>query len=63
MSFVVSSNRLVDSRTDQKIEFGQKITEEELLEMGVNIDALVAGGHLTPDVTSNAKKSTPPEGA
>jgi len=57
MSFTVSSDLLSGTI------FGQKLTDKELSEMGVNIDALVSGGHLTPDVTSTPNKSTTLEGA
>ena len=31
---------------------GESITEKELLELGVNIDALVAGGHIKNNATT-----------
>ena len=39
-------NYIVTSDVFTPKEKGESITEKELLELGLNIDALVAGGHL-----------------
>ena len=38
-------------------EKGESITEKELLELGLNIDALLAGGHIGPKKITTTKKS------
>ena len=40
MSYTVTSDNFEAKKK------GESITEKELLELGLNIDALVAGGHL-----------------
>jgi hypothetical protein len=40
MSYIVTSDVFVPKKK------GESITEKELLELGLNIDALVAGEHL-----------------
>jgi hypothetical protein len=51
MAYTITSDRLDCPKAE-----GEMITEEELLKMGVNILALVEGGHISPDATS-AKKA------
>ena len=51
MSYTITSDRLDCSKVE-----GEIITDEELLKMGVNIEALIDGGHITPDAT-NARKA------
>lgn len=50
---------VISDRVFRKV-FGDVITEKELLDSGVNIDALVAGGHI--QAISTSPKSAP-EGA
>lgn len=40
MSYTVTSDNFEAKKN------GEQITEKELLELGLNLDALVAGGHL-----------------
>jgi len=56
MAFVIKSDRL-----DCKKSQGDSLTEKELLAMGANIDALIAGGHIASDVASS--KPVTEEGA
>jgi hypothetical protein len=51
MAYTITSDRLDCPKAE-----GEIITDEELLKMGVNILALVDGGHISPDATS-AKKA------
>lgn len=44
MAYKITSNRL-----DCKKSLGDTITDKELLAIGANIDALVAGGHIEND--------------
>jgi len=45
MAYTITSENL---EVPNKIK-GDKVTEKELLELGVNVDALVSGGHLASD--------------
>jgi hypothetical protein len=54
MAYTITSDRL-----DCDKSLGDTITTEELLEMGVDIPALISGGHIT-DATN--KKPATPEG-
>lgn len=56
MPFIIKSDRL-----DCKKSQGDSISDKELLAMGANIDALVAGGHISPDAASSKPVTT--EGA
>jgi len=38
-------------------KMGDKVTEQELLDLGANIDALVSGGHISSD--SPKQNATP----
>jgi hypothetical protein len=69
MAYTITSDRL-----DSPKKLGDSIIDEELLEMGANIEALVEGGHLstggsvtapTAKPTTSAETSAPvtPEGA
>ena len=63
MAYTITSDRLDSSK-----ELGDSITSEELLEMGADIEALIAGGHISEDgakATKSAAPTTPatPEGA
>jgi hypothetical protein len=49
MAYTITSERLDVSKA-----LGEKLTDKELLELGVNIDALVEAGHLTPDALPTA---------
>jgi hypothetical protein len=49
MAYTITSDRL-----DSPKKLGDSITEEELLTMGANIEALVDGGHI-----SDAAQATP----
>lgn len=40
-------NYTVASSNFEAKKLGETITEKELLEIGANIDALIAGGHLS----------------
>jgi hypothetical protein len=40
-------NYTVASDNFEAKKFGETVTEKELLEIGVNIKALIAGGHLS----------------
>ena len=53
MAYLITSDRLDSSKAE-----GAIITDEELLEMGANIPALVDGGHISPDATSSKKTKT-----
>jgi len=44
MAYTITSDRLDVSKS-----LGEKLSDKELLELGVNIDALVEAGHLSPD--------------
>ena len=55
MAYTITSDRL-----DSPKKLGDAITDEELLAMGANIDALVEGGHISTDATKPA--TTTPEG-
>lgn len=46
MSYTVTSDNFVAKKS------GEQITEKELLELGANIDALVAGEHLKSNTTN-----------
>lgn len=50
---IVSENEVLDKSA------GDFLTEKELLEAGVNIQALIDGNHITTETT----KSVAPEGA
>jgi len=50
MAYTITSDRL-----DSPKAMGDSITDEELLEMGANIEALVEGGHIS----NGAAKATP----
>ena len=50
MAYTITSDLL-----DSPKGLGDSITEEELLEMGANVEALVAAGHISADATK-----TPP---
>ena len=55
MAYTITSDRFDCPKAE-----GETITDKELLEMGVNIDALIEGGHIKPDATSARQpKSTP----
>ena len=56
MAYTITSDRL-----DCKKKQGDSITEKELSEMGANISALIAGGHITSDMAE--KKTNVKEGA
>ena len=55
MTYTVISHALVSGKT-----FGDSLTEEELLTEGVNIDALIAAGHIeeVPPTPSSASEGT-----
>lgn len=54
MDYLITSERLVAPKAQ-----GEILTDAEISEMGVNLDALIEGGHLT-EVTAGkpAKQST-----
>jgi len=55
MAYTITSENL-----DCEKSLGDSITSEELTEMGANIDALIAGGHIVDATTT---KTAPSEGA
>ena len=52
MLYIIKSDRLDFPKAE-----GSIITDEELLTMGVNIEALIEGGHITEDATNTKKKA------
>jgi hypothetical protein len=57
MAYTITSDRL-----DSPKKLGDSITSEELLEMGANVEALVEGGHISPDgATVTPAPTTPAE--
>jgi len=52
MAYTITSESL-----DCDKSLGDSITEKELLEMGVNIEALISAGHIADEATT---KSAPP---
>ena len=49
MSYTITSDRWDYAKVN-----GDSITDEELLAMGANIDALVVGGHITTNASAKA---------
>jgi hypothetical protein len=62
MAYTITSDRLDCSKAE-----GDSITTEELLAMGANIDALIAGGHVSdksnPVPANTSAPASAPEGA
>ena len=58
MSYTVTSDLEVCGKSK-----GDTLTEKELLEAGVNIEALVEGSHINSDSTPSIKPVTTQEGA
>jgi len=58
MSYTITSDLEVCGKNK-----GDKLTEEELLEAGANIDALIEGAHIKSDATPSNKPVTIQEGA
>jgi hypothetical protein len=63
MAYTITSDRL-----DSPKKLGDSITDEELLAMGANIEALIEGGHISTDGATVKPSTTPatpatPEGA
>jgi hypothetical protein len=58
MSYTITSDLEVCGKSK-----GDNLTEKELLEAGVNIDALVEGLHIKSDSTPSIKPVTTQEGA
>lgn len=58
MSYTITSDLEVCGKNK-----GDKLTEEELLEAGANIDALIEGAHIKSDATPSIKPVTIQEGA
>lgn len=56
MAYIITSDRL-----DCKKSQGDSLDDKELLAMGADISALIAGGHIKPDAASS--KSVTKEGA
>ena len=54
MAYTITSDRLDCPKAE-----GETITDQELLAMGVDIQALVEGGHITPDGTAPASVPAP----
>jgi hypothetical protein len=52
MAYIITSDRLDFPKAE-----GSIITDEELLAVGVNIEALIEGGHITEDGTNTKKKA------
>lgn len=54
MAYKITSDRL-----DCKKSKGDSITDKELLALGANIDALIAGGHIESDATKTPAPTEP----
>ena len=54
MAYKITSDRL-----DCKKSKGDSITDKELLAMGANIDALIAGGHIEGDGAKTQTSAEP----
>ena len=54
MAYKITSDRL-----DCKKSLGDTITDKELLAMGANIDALIAGGHIEGDAATTPVATAP----
>ena len=54
MAYKITSDRL-----DCKKGLGDTITDKELLAMGANIDALIAGGHIESDAAKTQAQTEP----
>jgi hypothetical protein len=51
MAYTITSDRLDSPKTE-----GESITDQELLDMGADIEALIEGGHITDDAAKPAPK-------
>jgi len=54
MAYTITSDRLDSPKT-----MGEKLSDKELLDMGVNIDALVQAGHILSDAAKSAPTPAP----
>lgn len=54
MAYTITSDRLDVTKAQ-----GEKIEEKELLAKGANIDALIAGGHLSTDAATPSAPAAP----